>query len=150
MLHQPQVLIELSGMFHGYNSWAVAVVVNNALNGLAISAILKYADNIARVYAHACAMLLTMVLSVLLFSQSPTPQLVIACSVVGASTIQYNTKSQHATPQGQMQDTKKNSVEDMEDLKQMVESGDGTGSALHYGQGPAAVDVRSQSGHWLR
>lgn len=113
------------GFFDGYNMWACVVVVNNALNGLAISAILKYADNIARVYAHACAMLLTMVLSVLLFGQPPTPQLIIACSVVGASTIQYNTKSEQATPQGQMQDTKKTSIEDMEELKQMVDNGDG-------------------------
>mmetsp|Transcript_88474 Transcript_88474/g.250516 ORF Transcript_88474/g.250516 Transcript_88474/m.250516 type:complete len:115 (-) Transcript_88474:54-398(-) len=105
--------------------WACTVVVNNALNGLAISAILKYADNIARVYAHACAMLLTMVLSVLLFSQSPTPQLIIACSVVGASTIQYNTKSEQATPQAQLQDTKKKHISDMEELKQMVDGGDG-------------------------
>ena len=30
------------------------------LCGLAISAVLKYADNIARVYAHAIAMMLTM------------------------------------------------------------------------------------------
>merc|ERR1739848_536738 len=43
-----------SGLFSGYNGWAYAVVVNNVFNGLAISAILKYADNIARVYAHAC------------------------------------------------------------------------------------------------
>jgi hypothetical protein len=33
------------------------VVLCNALNGLAISAVLKYADNIARVYAHAIAMI---------------------------------------------------------------------------------------------
>merc|ERR1712048_153457 len=86
------------GFFDGYNMWACVVVVNNALNGLAISAILKYADNIARVYAHACAMLLTMVLSVILFNQSPTPQLIIACLVVGASTIQYNVKLEPSAP----------------------------------------------------
>lgn len=43
------------------------MILNNALNGLAISAILKYADNIARVYAHSAAMLTTMVCSVALF-----------------------------------------------------------------------------------
>merc|ERR1719188_1695160 len=92
MLHSPQVLFELSGLFSGYNSWAVAVVLNNAFNGLAISAILKYADNIARVYAHAAAMLLTMVLSVLLFGENPTPQLIIAVAIVAASAVQYNLK----------------------------------------------------------
>merc|ERR1719188_111090 len=95
--------VRQEGFFGGYNPWACIVVVNNALNGLAISAILKYADNIARVYAHACAMLLTMVLSVILFSQAPTPQLIIACSVVGASTIQYNVKPEAPAPVGAAQ-----------------------------------------------
>mmetsp|Transcript_10534 Transcript_10534/g.23937 ORF Transcript_10534/g.23937 Transcript_10534/m.23937 type:complete len:350 (-) Transcript_10534:63-1112(-) len=81
-----------SSMFAGYNTWAYMVVINNALNGLAISAILKYADNIARVYAHAAAMLLTMTLSIFLFGQDPTPQLIIAIAVVAASAVQYNLK----------------------------------------------------------
>ena len=37
----------------GYEFWAWSVVLCNALNGLAISAVLKYADSVARVYAHA-------------------------------------------------------------------------------------------------
>lgn len=78
------------GFFDGFRGWAWAVVLNNACNGLAISAILKYADNIARVYAHACAMLVTMALSVALFGQSPTPQLLIAIVMVAASAVQYN------------------------------------------------------------
>jgi len=86
------------GLFSGYNGWAWAVVVNNALNGLAISAILKYADNIARVYAHACAMLVTMVVSIPLFGQTPTPQLVIAIIMVASSTIQYNVKTDQPLP----------------------------------------------------
>ena len=36
--------------------------------GLAISAVLKFADNIARVYAHAVAMLATMAISAQLFA----------------------------------------------------------------------------------
>jgi len=76
----------------GFNRWAYAVVINNTLNGLAISAILKYFDNIVRVYTHATAMLVTMVLSILLFDLSPTPQLLIAILVVAASAVQYNMK----------------------------------------------------------
>mmetsp|Transcript_11433 Transcript_11433/g.34528 ORF Transcript_11433/g.34528 Transcript_11433/m.34528 type:complete len:348 (-) Transcript_11433:48-1091(-) len=85
-----------TGFFKGYNFWAWVVVLNNALNGLAISAILKYADNIARVYAHACAMLVTMVLSIFLFGQTPTPQLVIAVAGVAASAVQYSYKPDRA------------------------------------------------------
>lgn len=91
-LHSGVDLLQSEGFFRGFNAWACAVVLNNALNGLAISAILKYADNIARVYAHAAAMLVTMVLSVFLFGQTPTPQLVIAVAVVAASAVQYSYK----------------------------------------------------------
>jgi len=84
--------------FKGFNFWAFAVVLNNALNGLAISAILKYADNIARVYAHAAAMMVTMLISVSLFGQSITPQIAIAVAMVGASAVQYNLKDT-PTPQ---------------------------------------------------
>ncbi|KAJ1639587.1 nucleotide-sugar transporter-domain-containing protein [Pavlovales sp. CCMP2436] len=79
-----------SGFFGGLRGWAWAVILNNALNGLAISAILKYADNIARVYAHACAMLVTMVLSIFLFAQTPSAQLLVAIAMVSASAVQYN------------------------------------------------------------
>eukprot|EP00403_Amphidinium_massartii_P049319 CAMPEP_0178465004 /NCGR_PEP_ID=MMETSP0689_2-20121128/51132_1 /TAXON_ID=160604 /ORGANISM="Amphidinium massartii, Strain CS-259" /LENGTH=249 /DNA_ID=CAMNT_0020091919 /DNA_START=111 /DNA_END=856 /DNA_ORIENTATION=+ len=89
-----------SSFFTGYNTWAYMVVVNNALNGLAISAILKYADNIARVYAHAAAMLLTMTVSIFLFDQEPTPQLVIAICVVAASAVQYNLKLEEVSNPG--------------------------------------------------
>lgn len=78
------------GFFSGFNGWAWAVVLNNALNGLAISAILKYADNIARVYAHACAMLVTMIISVPLFGEEPNPHMVIAIVMVAISALQYN------------------------------------------------------------
>lgn len=83
------------GLFDGYNPWACLVVLNNALNGLAISAILKYADNIARVYAHTAAMLVTMLLSVVFFGRRPTPQVIIAVSIVAASAVQYNLRPEH-------------------------------------------------------
>lgn len=78
------------GMLTGYEFWAWSVVLCNALNGLAISAVLKYADNIARVYAHAIAMVVTMLASIQLFDAHATPQLVIAVLLVATSTLQYN------------------------------------------------------------
>ena len=80
-----------NGWSTGYESgWAWAVVLCNACNGLAISAVLKFADNIARVYAHALAMVATMLVSVHLFAAPITPQLIIAIVLVGTSTLQYN------------------------------------------------------------
>jgi len=78
------------GLTAGFGVAAVSVVVCNALNGLAISAVLKYADNIARVYAHAIAMMITMGVSIALFNAKVTPQLVLAALLVATSTWQYN------------------------------------------------------------
>ncbi|KAL3929035.1 MAG: hypothetical protein SGPRY_002132 [Prymnesium sp.] len=82
------------GILGGFTMTAWSVVVCNALNGLAISAVLKFADNIARVYAHAIAMMLTMSISVQLFGSPVTPQLVIAVVLVATSTLQYNLPSE--------------------------------------------------------
>jgi len=78
------------GVLAGFGVAATSVVVCNALNGLAISAVLKYADNIARVYAHAIAMMLTMAASIALFKAPVTPQLLLAVVLVATSTFQYN------------------------------------------------------------
>ena len=43
--------IREKGLLHGYTAWAWAAIVTNAFVGLAVSAVLKYCDNIARVYA---------------------------------------------------------------------------------------------------
>lgn len=66
----------------------------------AISAILKYADNIARVYAHAAAMLITMLLSVFFFGAPPTPQLIISIAIVSSSTFLYNQKLDEVSRSG--------------------------------------------------
>ena len=78
------------GILAGFSAAAWWVVVCNALNGLAISAVLKYADNIARVYAHAIAMMVTMAVSTQLFHAPITPQLLLAVTLVATSTLQYN------------------------------------------------------------
>ena len=78
------------GLLAGYDGRAWAVVLCNALNGLAISAVLKYADNIARVYAHAIAMVLTMLAAVQMHGKPLSPQLILAVVMVAASTLQYN------------------------------------------------------------
>ena len=80
------------GLFDGYSFAVWLLVTNNALNGLAISAILKFANNIVRVFAHTMAMMLTMILEVLLVSAPLSPQLCVSITVVSCSTFLYNSK----------------------------------------------------------
>ncbi|KAL8139866.1 hypothetical protein V2J09_005887 [Rumex salicifolius] len=55
------------GFFHGYSFITVVMIINHALSGLAVSMVMKYADNIVKVYATSVAMVLTAVVSVFLF-----------------------------------------------------------------------------------
>jgi len=80
------------GLFGGYTAAVWLLVTNNALNGLAISAILKFANNIVRVFAHTMAMMLTMILEVLFVSAPLSPQLCVSITVVSCSTFLYNSK----------------------------------------------------------
>lgn len=78
-------------LLSGYNVWAVVVVLNNMFMGLSISAILKFVDNIARVYTHTMAMLTTSVLAVVLFHEKAVSlQMCLGIAIVSSSAVQYN------------------------------------------------------------
>ncbi|GLJ36875.1 hypothetical protein SUGI_0745090 [Cryptomeria japonica] len=62
-------------LFNNYDYVTWLVVLNLGSTGLLVSWLMKYADNIVKVYATSMAMLLTMVLSVYLFDFKPTLQL---------------------------------------------------------------------------
>lgn len=76
--------------FQGYTITAWVLVFNNAFSGLAISAVLKFANNIVRIFAHAGAMTLTSVFGSAIFGHQVTPELVISMVIVSASTISYS------------------------------------------------------------
>jgi len=103
--------VSTRGVFGGYAWTTAAVVAINATNGgelarptnpttllwpqppqpragLVVSAVLKFCDNIARVYAHSIAMVATLLLSAALFRLRVTLQLVVALLLVMISTLQ--------------------------------------------------------------
>ena len=82
--------IAAGGLFQGYSPIVGVLIVNNALVGLAISAVLKFANNLVRVFAHTAAMLLTMILEALFMGAPVSPQLLTSMVVVSASTYLYN------------------------------------------------------------
>ena len=90
MMMYDGAVIRSSGVFHGYTWVTWAAILCNASVGITVSAVLKYCDNIARVYAHSIAMLVVMLVSVPLFGLALTAQLIIALLLVTASTLQYN------------------------------------------------------------
>ncbi|KAK7833116.1 cmp-sialic acid transporter 4, partial [Quercus suber] len=47
------------GFFHGYSFITILMILNHALSGLAVSMVMKHADNIVKVYSTSVAMLFT-------------------------------------------------------------------------------------------
>lgn len=76
-------------LFNGYSFTTWMVVLNLGSTGLLVSWLMKYADNIVKVYSTSMAMLLTMVLSVFLFNFKPTLQLFLGIVVCMMSLHMY-------------------------------------------------------------
>ncbi|KDP45581.1 hypothetical protein JCGZ_17188 [Jatropha curcas] len=73
------------GFFHGYSLVTVLMILNHALSGIAVSMVMKYADNIVKVYATSVAMLLTAVVSVFLFGFHLSLAFFLGSTVVSGS-----------------------------------------------------------------
>ncbi|KAJ4823813.1 hypothetical protein Tsubulata_005659 [Turnera subulata] len=76
-------------LFIGYSITTWMVVLNLGSTGLLVSWLMKYADNIVKVYATSMAMLLTTLLSVYLFSFNPTLQLFLGIIICMMSLHMY-------------------------------------------------------------
>ncbi|KAM1535932.1 hypothetical protein FF1_014826 [Malus domestica] len=76
-------------LFNGYSLTTCLVVLNLGSTGLLVSWLMKYADNIVKVYSTSMAMLLTMVLSVYLFTFKPTLQLFLGIIICMMSLHMY-------------------------------------------------------------
>ncbi|KAJ4952951.1 hypothetical protein NE237_029783 [Protea cynaroides] len=76
-------------LFNGYSFTTWMVVLNLGSTGLLVSWLMKYADNIVKVYSTSMAMLLTMALSVYLFDFKPTLQLFLGIIICMMSLHMY-------------------------------------------------------------
>ncbi|KAM3684743.1 hypothetical protein ACB098_11G068800 [Castanea mollissima] len=76
-------------LFNGYSFTTWLVVLNLGSTGLLVSWLMKYADNIVKVYSTSMAMPLTTVLSLFLFDFRPTLQLFLGIVVCMMSLQMY-------------------------------------------------------------
>ncbi|KAH0457489.1 hypothetical protein IEQ34_012804 [Dendrobium chrysotoxum] len=74
-----------NGFFHGYTFITVCMILNHALSGIAVSMVMKFADNIVKVYATSVAMLLTGIVSVFLFGFNLSLAFFLGTTVVSVS-----------------------------------------------------------------
>lgn len=89
--------------FCGYDLGVVLLILCNSATGLSISAVLKWADNLTRVMAHVCAMVLSASLESAVLGSLPPLSLALAAVVVSCSVAIYSQdpppKSKTASPQ---------------------------------------------------
>ena len=70
------------GFFYGYRGITFVMILNHALSGLAVSMVMKYANNITKVYSTSVAMLLTTLISIPLFGFELSVPFVLGSGVV--------------------------------------------------------------------
>ncbi|KAG3089579.1 hypothetical protein PI124_g17421 [Phytophthora idaei] len=99
--------ISSEGFFHGYNKWTLAVVAVNSIGGIGMGFILKYLDNIACVYSHSMAMMLTMLFSMIFFSFKPSLEFGCGLTVLVISMYIYHHPLAHADAVGPSADATK-------------------------------------------
>ena len=62
--------VAANGFFYGYTTMVWTSIANNALGGLLIAAVIKYADNILKNFATGGSIILTTIVSCLVFAES--------------------------------------------------------------------------------
>ncbi|KAL7387047.1 hypothetical protein ABVT39_017516 [Epinephelus coioides] len=87
-----------SGMFQGYNTITCTVVVLQALGGLVIAVVIKYADNILKGFATSLSIILSTVISYFLLEDfNPTSVFFLGAMLVIAATFLYSKESKPAS-----------------------------------------------------
>jgi UDP-sugar transporter A1/2/3 len=89
VVKEPQALSRES-FFHGYDRLVCTVVVVNALGGMIVAMVIKYADNILKGFATGISTLLSTLCSVLLFGFEPNILFALGAAVVVFSTFMYS------------------------------------------------------------
>ncbi|KAJ3304375.1 hypothetical protein HDV03_002856 [Kappamyces sp. JEL0829] len=74
--------IAQNGFFHGYNRWTWATILCQALGGLIVAVVVKYADNILKGFATSLSIIISCLVSVVLFQFEITAAFCIGAVVV--------------------------------------------------------------------
>jgi UDP-sugar transporter A1/2/3 len=79
------------GFFHGYNTIVISVVLLQAIGGLIVAVVVKYADNILKGFAASFSIITSCILSYFFFDFSPNLEFVIGAILVNVSMYMYST-----------------------------------------------------------
>lgn len=82
--------IRQKGFFVGYNSYVWAVILVQAVGGLIVAVVVKYADNVLKVFASSFSIIFSCLLSAILFDFRPNTLFVSGAGLVCLSTVLYS------------------------------------------------------------
>ncbi|KAF9374926.1 hypothetical protein BGX21_003992 [Mortierella sp. AD011] len=88
MFYDRQRIME-GGLFQGYSIMTWVVVVNQALGGLLVAVVVKYADNILKGFATSLSIIISGIISVYFFDFEPSFQFQFGTMIVILSTYLY-------------------------------------------------------------
>lgn len=86
--------VSSKGFFHGYNVIVWSVILLQALGGLLVAMVVRYADNILKGFATSLAIILSCVVSVYAFGFVLTFNFCVGTLLVIASVFLYSSKLQ--------------------------------------------------------
>ncbi|XP_029309555.1 solute carrier family 35 member A3b isoform X1 [Cottoperca gobio] len=90
--------VSQSGMFEGYNTITCTVVALQALGGLVIAVVIKYADNILKGFATSLSIIMSTLISYFLMEDfSPTSLFFLGAMLVIAATFLYSNEHKPAS-----------------------------------------------------
>lgn len=82
--------ITTNGFFHGYDLFVVYIISFQALGGILVGLVMKYADNILKGFATSFSIIISCMASVYLFEFNLTVQFAIGVSIVIGSIYLYS------------------------------------------------------------
>ncbi|KAJ1428359.1 nucleotide-sugar transporter-domain-containing protein [Ochromonadaceae sp. CCMP2298] len=120
------------GFFYGYNRVVWGVIVLQAVGGIVVAVVVKYADNILKGFAASFSIVTSCLLSYALFDFRPTPTFLLGALLVFAATYLYSQQPALRREKGgeeeqALVDSSANPINTRSDL-QAMERGGGGGS----------------------
>ena len=90
MLWYDYLKIQAGGFFQGYNNFVIVVIILQALGGLVVAAVMRYADNILKCFAVSVSVCSCMIASQLMPTSQGNTNL-NGTQVIGITTVMYST-----------------------------------------------------------
>ncbi|OMH83858.1 UDP-galactose translocator [Zancudomyces culisetae] len=78
-----------TGPFYGYNIWTILTILDQALGGLLVAVVVKYADNILKGFATSLSIIISSIVSVYLFGMRMSLFFTFGATLVVAAAYVY-------------------------------------------------------------